>query len=422
MVLDRRPLPFPRRGGLPVGLPVRFSLLVAICVLALLVMPVGARAQAEGDDAHELSHSYAFGQSATFSLRVNSVDEIEDATLYLRINDSYTDTQRGDTDGASATAVRELGEAPLPPFAHIAYWWAYETPDGESVETDRATFQYKDNRFNWLSAGDDVVRVHWISGERAKMVRAVDVAHNALAEIQAALKAEVDGVDLYIYPSQTDLSSAMQLARYGWVSGVAYPELDVALVVVPPTEAGLLSMDIDIPHELTHHAIYDLLGPQGYATLPTWLNEGLATHFEARPDSNYALALEAARQANTLIPISELCLPFPESPARAELAYAQSGSLIRYLQQRYGWSQIRELLAIYADGVACSTGIEKVLGVNIDQLDRGWRAWLAQDQPSIQASSGREDLAILAQDAGPWLMLLGALLLPSALLLLAGRR
>ncbi len=410
MVLDNRFLPLSRRRV--------WAALLAACALALLAIPRGAAAQSD----HEISHSYAFGQNATFSLTVGSAVEITDATLYLRINDTYTDSQRGELDGSAATVVRDLGEAPLPPFAKISYWWVYETPEGAAIENEPETFQYTDNRFNWQSAGDDGVRIYWITGERSEMMHAVDVARSALAEIRAALHADVEGVSVYIYPSQADLSSAMQLARYQWANGLAYPELDVALVAVPPTDAGRLSMDLTIPHELTHHAIYELLGPQGYAALPTWLNEGLATHFEARPDPAYALALDAARQNSALIAVSQLCLPFPEASERTELAYAQSGSLIRYLQQQYGWSQIRRLLATYADGVSCSTGVEQVLGVDIDQFERAWRVWLEQGQRSTEASPRWANLAVLARDTGPWLMLMFALLLPSALLLLVGRR
>jgi len=183
-------------------------------------------------------------------------------------------------------------------------------------------------------------------------------------------------------------------------------------------------MQQSIPHELTHMALFNLLGSQGYAFLPTWLNEGLATYFETRPDPEHAEAIQTAQDDNDLISLTELCAPFPEDPVRAQLAYAQSGSLVHYLRQEYGWTAIRELLWAYADGQACSTGTETVVGRDLTQLDREWRLWLEQDGQSLteESSPAKTGVTLFLRDTGPWLMLLTALLIPAALAIATGRR
>ena len=320
--------------------------------------------------------------------------------------------------------TRDLVTTPLPPFAHMSYWWAYRTADGASAETERQTFEYIDNRYAWQVVEGDAVNIHWMAGESATMVQALDIAESALTRIQASLEAPpANSTDIYIYPSQSDLASAMQLAGFDWVGGVTYPELGVVLVAVPPNDEGLLSMQQDIPHELTHRVLYDTLGAQGYAGLPTWLDEGLATDFEERPDSTRAVVLQQANQTGALIPIAELCVPFPDDPEHAQLAYAESASLITFLRQTYGWSSLRELVSAYADGKACNTGVRDILGQDLGQLDHSWRVWLEQSQsePTSETSTTLAEATLFWRDAGPWLMLLAVVLLPGIVFAIARR-
>ncbi|MGC9468599.1 MAG: peptidase MA family metallohydrolase [Anaerolineae bacterium] len=413
-------------GGAPVD-----RWIAALCMLSLW-LAIAAPVVAQGEVTPGSEHTYVFGQTATFVMRSPLAQEvseeadaltergIDQATLYLRADASHTETYPAVLEDDGATLTRDLQAMPLPPFAFVTYWWVYERA-GESFETEKRTFQYTDNRYEWKTASQDSIRIHWVDGERDRMVQALDVAQDALSRLQGALQSPSGAAtDIYIYPSHPDLAAAMQLAGRSWAGAIAYPDLSVILVAIPPTAEGLLTMDRDIPHELTHKAVYDLLGEQGYASLPTWLNEGLAVHFEARPEPSYAVALETAHESGSLIPLSELCAPFPEEPQLARLAYAESGSLVNYLRQHYGWSRIRELMQAYADGMACNTGVQEALGTDLTHLERSWRVWLEGEQQSGATPETWAGMSMLVRDAGPWLLLLGLLLLPVLLLVVGG--
>ncbi|MBN1248727.1 MAG: hypothetical protein JXC32_13795, partial [Anaerolineae bacterium] len=322
-----------------------------------------------------------------------------------------------------AEVARNLVSEPLPPYVQLTYWWSYPGDGGSLIETEKVRFQYIDNRYAWQTARGDGVAVHWVSGERSLMIQAVDVAESALTRFQEALGTErVKSSDIYIYPSQSDLASAMQLAGFDWAGGVAYPELGVVLVAIAPTVEAPVTMQQDIPHELAHRALYDWLGAQGYASLPTWLNEGLAMGFEARPDPLRAIVLQEAQRSGALIPLAELCLPFPDDPHRAQLAYAQSERVVAYLRQTYGWSGLRRLVLAYADGKACNAGLQEGLGQDLAAVDQAWQLSAEQSQQPTATTEARTEASLLWHDTGPWLVLLAALLLPGLALVLAGRR
>ncbi len=392
----------------PVG--VICIVVVLTCVLWLAV-PIATHAQRE--IGARIEHTYTFGNSATFSLVPADGVQISAPTLYLRTQGGQTESYTTTVTSPNITIERDLETVPFPPFSEISYWWTYTSAEGKLIETERHSFSYADNRYAWQTATHAGIGLHWVDGQRSQMLRALGVAEDALARIRDALQAPgPTEVDIYVYPSEEDLASAMKLTGIPWAGAVTYPETAVVLVAIPASQEGLLVMDRDIPHELTHYVLFNLLGAQGYATLPTWLDEGLATHFEGSPDPGYALALERARVDGTLIPLGELCAPFPEDSRRAYLAYAQSQSLVSYLRQQYGYSKIRDLLWAYADGMACSTGVQHALSIDLFQLERTWRRWLDQQSASPSPTSPQGRTQQLLRDTAPWLLVLGALVLP----------
>ena len=366
-------------------------------------------------------HTYTYSQAATFTLTFPPETAPDTATLYLKVGTFTQDYQTPVSEGL-AQQERNLGDEPFPPFTTISYWWDYRDAQGQTHTTEKQHFLYEDNRFAWETLHDDPITLHWVAGDRVLMNNALNIAQSALVEIQATLQAPViDSATLYIYPSLPDLQSALRLTGYEWVGGQAYPEIGVVLLAISPSSEAILKMRRDIPHELTHKVLYDLTGPQGYAALPVWLNEGLASTFELSPDPAYALALQRAAKDGKLIPMATLCYPFPAEADRALLAYAQSQSFVRYLQQTYGWSQIRALIDAYKDGLECSTGVKQTLGADLSALERDWRVWMEQQKQDSAVSATWTYVAIIVRDLAPWLILMGLLCMPACLLWMGTR-
>lgn len=390
----------------------RIGLLWLIVTLVGLAVPSAGQAQ----EAASTSYEYTFGQQATFNLWLPASSMAQEATLFLRIDEDLTRAYTAPVDDGRATYTRALREVPWPPFATITYWWEY---NGQT--TARARFLYEDNRFRWQTRQEGGITVHWVDGDAALMVNALDIARNARREIESTLQAPpLDTLSIYIYPSSPDLQSALRLAGREWVAGQAYPDLGVILLAIPPTEGAVLRMRRDIPHELTHQIHYNLVGDQGYAGQPEWLVEGLASHFETTPDPVYAVTLNEARETGQLIEMTTLCYPFPDDRGRALLAYAQSQSFVNYLQRTYGWATMRSLIHAYADGLDCSAGVEQTLGMSLPALDRAWRVWLERTAQGY-AEPWSATAMVMLRDLAPWLTLLALTLLPGAIFVVLTR-
>ena len=170
-------------------------------------------------------------------------------------------------------------------------------------------------------------------------------------------------------------------------------------------------MERQIPHELMHILLYKMVGA-GYVNLPAWLSEGLASVAELYPNPDYLVLLESAHNKGNLPSILSLCQSFPRDASGTFLAYAQSASFTRYLQQRFGSSGLERLLRQYADGLDCQRGAEAALGVPLAQLGREWRKDVFGENVYLTAIN----------NLLPWMVLLIMIAVIPVGLVIAGKR
>ena len=363
-------------------------LLIATIVLALGFLPASSAFAAEGITVIESGVNHSFAQQVTFTLQATSDTAISQVHLFFRTADGERtksiDTAVEPAREVSVNYVHDLRRSPLTAFTVVTFWWQIEDTAGNSLITEPQQFEYTDNRFRWKKLSTHGLTVHWIEGhgDPAFGQTALDIARASVEEINAELRAPVpEPIAIYIYDAQHNLDAAIVLTGREWVSGQAHPELGVVIVAIPFEEGYTSHMMRYIPHEITHLLVYQAVTPAGYRYVPEWLDEGLATANERLPTLEHVMALEEARTQMQLLPLRDLCAPFPPDPRTALLAYAQSGSVVQFIRDRYGAGGIRALLAAYADGASCTGGVQEALNVSLSGLETAWRASLEPQAP-----------------------------------------
>ncbi len=320
---------------------------------------------------------YEFGKTMTFQAAARSSGpSLIGATVFVRAsNEARTFVGEARlTPGAEISAAYPLNLSlhPLSPFAPVEYWWEIRDSAGGSLTTEPQSFVYEDNRVEWRTLTRDPVTVHWHAGETAFGQAALDVATAALTDANRDIQALLpEQINLYIYADVQAAQAALAQVGRIWADGYADPALALAVVAVAADEVAGLNLQREIPHELTHLLIYQTTGDH-YRNVPTWLYEGLAVMNQAQPDPGFPAALAAARDAGTLLSLSSLCGPFPADPAQAQLAYAESESVVRYIRDTHGAPGLTALLGAYADGLGCAAGVDRALGVSLAALEEGW--------------------------------------------------
>ncbi len=167
----------------------------------------------------------------------------------------------------------------------------------------------------------------------------------------------------------------------GWVSGYAYGELGIVVLLVervPTYPTG--SLQEVLRHEVAHVLIERAAGG---GEVPRWFHEGLAM----AADGRWGLS-DAGRFAVALVRIRKLTLPqldaaFGGTAPEVASAYALAGAFVRQLEGRFG-SQLAPLIfAGMRDGETFSEAFLRLTGVSEAAAQRtffrsqgSWMRWL----------------------------------------------
>ncbi len=359
--------------------------LVAIAWLPTAVIPATgppARFQASAADLAQANPqiisptpAYTFGSQITFQGNLLGQQAVQMSSLYLSAHgqDIQIFPVSISQDGAWNLTI-PLQPNTLRPFSRVYYWYKLVFNDGTDYTSPSFWFDYIDNRFTWHILDNNLFRIHWIEGDTAFGQSVLDVAQSGFKASQGILPVALPAspVDFYVYSHAKDLQKALEMGGMTWVTGHASPDLGVVLVSLPAGPDQRLQMEQQVPHELSHILVYQMVG-SAYSRLPAWLVEGLASVVELYPNSDYSHALQIARQNGTLIPISSLCESFPRDASNAFLAYAESESFVRFISKTFGVSGIQSMIQNYQLGMGCTEGAAASVGSPLNNLDFRWR-------------------------------------------------
>lgn len=325
---------------------------------------------------------YRVNETALFRLRAESDQPIVSVDLLLRTPDIVETFVGKAVFAAGSTRIEAVYELTpsrrqIQPFAPVEYWWVVRDAANREIESERQRFIYTDNRYAWQALTEGALTVHWYDGGREFGQRVMDIARAGLqqANRDLLLPAEQlpERIAIYVYADAEAASPALSAANRAWADGHANPMFNAVVVIGAPDNLDSASrLDNEIPHELAHLLVYQATGAN-YTNVPQWLNEGLAVMAESIPSAEAGARLAAAHQAGGLLPLLSLCAPFPADPGQAQLAYFQSESVMRYIQNNYGSSSLRRLLEAAADGLDCNAVVQRALGFSLTQLERRWR-------------------------------------------------
>ncbi|MGB8212609.1 MAG: peptidase MA family metallohydrolase [Anaerolineales bacterium] len=373
-----------------------FALLVILAFLPGFVQPVRAQSAVA---LQNVGVTYTFGGQVTFSAKVQTQASIQAAYLLFQVENEQNTRIIPLAIAADGTAVYQYSaqNGLLRPFSRVNFWYQLLLSGGGKFDSQHYSFQYNDNRYPWQTLEGSGLRLHWYAGDVSFGQAALDAAQSGYQAIQAVLPVPAgDPIDIYVYASSTDVQNTLNLGGATWVGGHASPDLGVVLVSIAPGETQGIEMERQIPHELAHVVLYRLTGAAAYANLPNWFSEGFASNMEQYPDADYTQVLTVSTRNQALIPMADLCGPFPTDASGAILAYAESNSFVRYLHETYGTSSLQALIQAYTDGLTCDQGVTRAIGLPLAQLDLQWR----------QAALGEKVAGLAFQNLLPFLVLL----------------
>lgn len=350
------------------------SILILVLLTAILLNTGGSPALQSQVEFSSFQVFYSFGSTATFQVLISTSFQIREAYLYIQpaADDTRQILLPLPVNGEMVFNY-DLFINPLRPFSHTNYWYQIVLADGSKAESQIQSFLYADNTRDWQSLKDEIFEVYWYQGDLRFGQSVLNTAHSGLASAQKYFNAPPPiPLRIYIYANGADLRDALQLGQGSWTAGSSNPDQGIIIISIPTGPDQVLEQERQIPHEIVHILQYQQFGDD-YQKLPTWLLEGTASLAELYPNPDYEIVLINAVKSNTLIPMEQLCGPFPVDASAAFLAYAQSESFTRYLYQNYGGSGLEGTMHAYLDGMGCVEAPFTGLGISLTNLESNWR-------------------------------------------------
>lgn len=184
-------------------------------------------------------------------------------------------------------------------------------------------------------------------------------------------------VQIELYPMHEDFAvRTMGMPGLGAL-GVTFV-LSVAMDSPSGRNPGSYHWASTLWHELSHVFTLHVTNHR----VPRWFTEGLAVHEETAVNPEWGERVTPqvlwALAENKLLPIARLDRGFvrPEYPGQVVVSYFQAGRVCDYVNERWGWDKLMQMLRAFTQSEPTAAVVERVLGLKPEAFDEQFLAWL----------------------------------------------
>lgn len=186
-------------------------------------------------------------------------------------------------------------------------------------------------------------------------------------------------VQIEFYPLHEDFAvRTMGMPGLGAL-GVTFV-MSVAMDSPSGREPGSYHWASTLWHELSH--VFTL--HRTNHRVSRWFTEGLAVHEETAVNPEWGERVTPqilwAMAEKKLLPVAKLDRGFirPEYPGQVVVSYFQAGRFCDYVNERWGWGKLMEMIEAYTKSEPTVAVIERVLGLKPEDFDEQFFAWLEE--------------------------------------------
>ena len=197
---------------------------------------------------------------------------------------------------------------------------------------------------------------------------------NALPNVPAIWQTTTDTIRIQIVARSADFEGAVGSDLPQWVGAVTLFPQDLMVVRSPDLSRSTLR---EYRKTVVHELIHLLQGQFVPLNLtPVWFNEGLALYYAGEFDLRERIVISKALVRNQLIPPVKLEQILKFSQPQANLAYAESASIIEFMENIYGNGTAAAILARMRNGENFEQAVLKVTNCEYDDLMNQWQTYV----------------------------------------------
>lgn len=222
---------------------------------------------------------------------------------------------------------------------------------------------------HWVRTSSPYVDVYASNKDEAVAHTLMRHAHTSIPRIAKQLGLSTGGaMQIYIAQTQAEFEAMQPHAPPDWADGTAWPKNGWIFLRTPSIRIGSTE---PLTQVLDHEIVHILLGRAfAHYPVPRWLQEGVAQVIagEYTPEKIALLGSFAEPMS-----FNELAKGFPQDRLRAQMAYAQSASVVAFLFREFGTQSLAILIEEMSQGHHLDVALVRATGLHPSELDAAWR-------------------------------------------------
>ncbi len=378
-------------------------LLVGLLALTFLA-PIHVFTSANAIKVTSQSDRVNFPKSIDFQITAHdATSRLTQATIFIQfrgIGGKHEQHEVTAPEAANTVTFRwhedTTGESFAPTGTQISYYWLAQDETGSTRSSAAQLFTVIDPRFTWQQAAQGLLHIYWYNRPTSFGQDILQLASNNVDRISNDLGGGLkEPISVWIYQNDEDFHNSLPPGANEWVGGIAFPDLDVASIVVNNYDDYTLIRDM--PHELTHLIFHQVKSNNVQA--PRWFDEGLAVYEQTYHEPAMNTRLQRALSQHALLQLSDISYQFPADADKAYLAYAESWNLLSYMYTTFGHTRMAMLMKdLGAPHTNFNQDLRLALGVDEAHLENQWHLYLHQP-PTLTSGQVRVASSLAAQYA-----------------------
>lgn len=225
-----------------------------------------------------------------------------------------------------------------------------------------------------LDQGD--FHIYYPPKQEQLAVFVLNTTREMISKLEPTFGSGLQDVHIYLTDSQKMFEELAGAHLPYWTAAVTiFPKNIIILKCPTTTNSTLRQFRTTVEHEFTH-LYQSMIVPLNIT--PTWFNEGLAIYFSQPYDVGSRVLLSRALLQKRLIPLQKLSDFLKYNHLQAELAYAESASLIEYFTQVYGTGILAEIFHDLRNTKDFSTTLQNLLDSDLESLEWRWRNYITR--------------------------------------------
>jgi len=226
------------------------------------------------------------------------------------------------------------------------------------------------SQWNWQQLGDSHFIIFFqpedIKNAQAILEKLVSIYPEISSQIGGTLQ---DSVFVFIASSEKHYRQIVGTDFPRWSQGLASPTRNIIILKSPRILPEYADPDKIAIHELTHILLNKAVKNN---PVPRWFNEGLAVYYSGEKKFASSSLISKALISKSIIPLDEIEAVLKFHQDKAQLAYQESYTAVRFLFEHFGSQSVKKIIFKFSQGKSLDQALQETIGLDGYDFEHEW--------------------------------------------------